>query len=117
MGCETLSEFLYLCFGLDPVPQMFKKVPLAVLRRLNMLIRIYIDIIIGWTRKEVESTKNTLIYLLQPFKVLSEFEAICASTMSGNRISELYSKFCESDSLTALTQGVEGPGGVDKDVQ
>ena len=48
----------------------------------------------------MESTKDTLIYLLQPFKVSSKFEAICASAMSGNRISGLYSKLCESNVLT-----------------
>ena len=41
-----LYEFLCLCFGLGPAPRIFTKllkVPLAVLRRLNMLIMIYID--------------------------------------------------------------------------
>ena len=37
--------------------------------------------------------------------------------MSGNKISGPYSKFCESDPLTPLTKGAEGPGGVHKDVQ
>ena len=37
--------------------------------------------------------------------------------MSGNRISGPYSKFCESDSLTALTESAEGAGQVHKDVQ
>ena len=46
------------------------------------------------------------------FRVSSEFKEICASTMSRNRISGPPCKFCESDSLIALTQGAEGPGGV-----
>ena len=50
------------------------------------------------------------------FRVCSQFKEICASTMSGNRISGPYSKFCESDSLTSLKKGAEGPGGVHKDV-
>ena len=65
-----LYGFLCLYFGLGPAARIFTKllkVPLAVLRRLNMLIIIYIDdmLIIGRTRKEVESTRDTLIYLLQ----------------------------------------------------
>ena len=51
------------------------------------------------------------------FRVSSQFKEICASTMSDNRISGHYSKFCESDSLTPLTKGGEGPQGVHKDVQ
>ena len=46
------------------------------------------------------------------FRVSSEFKEICASTMSRNRVSGPPCKFCESDSLIALTQGAEGPGGV-----
>ena len=65
----------------------------------------------------MESTRNILVYLLQHLGFSSEFKEICASAMSGNRISGPHSKFCESDSLTALTHGTEGPGGVHKDVQ
>ena len=41
-----LYEFLCLCFNLGPAPRIFTKLLkglLAVLRRLNMLIIIYID--------------------------------------------------------------------------
>ena len=37
--------------------------------------------------------------------------------MSGNRIFGPYSKFCESDCLTVLSQSEESPGGMRKDVQ
>ena len=64
-----LYEFFCLCFGVGPAPRIFTKLlkmALAVLRRLNKLIIIYIDdmLIIGRTRKEVELTRDTLIYLL-----------------------------------------------------
>ena len=45
------------------------------------------------------------------FRISSQFKEICVSTMSGNRISGPYCEFCESDSLTALAEGVH------KDVQ
>ena len=51
------------------------------------------------------------------FRVSSQFKEICTSSMSGNRISGTYSTFCEFDSLPAITEGAEGPGGAHKDVQ
>ena len=62
-----LYEFPCLCFGLCPAPRIFTKllkVPLLVWRRLTMLIIIYIDdmLIIGRTRKEVESTLSFTLY-------------------------------------------------------
>ena len=65
-----LYKFLCLCFGLSPAQRIFTKLlkmSLTVLRRLNILIIINIDdiLIIGRTRKEVESTRDTPIYLLQ----------------------------------------------------
>ena len=51
------------------------------------------------------------------FRISSQFKEICASTMPGNRISGPYSEFCKSESLTSLTEGAEGPGGLHKDVQ
>ena len=41
------------------------------------------------------------------FRFFSQFKEICASTMSGNRISGPYSKFCESDSLSLPLQNVQ----------
>ena len=107
-----LYEFLCPCFGLGPAPLIFTKlfkVPLAVLRRLNMLIIIYIDdmLIIDRIRNEVKSTRDTLIYLLQHLGFLLNLKKSVLQLC----------KFCESNSFTALTQGAEGPGGVHKDVQ
>ena len=84
-----------------------------------MLIIIYIDemIIIGRTRKEMESTRDILIYLLQHLGFLLVFKEICASAISENKTSRHYSKFCISESLTPYTEDAEGPGGVHKDVQ
>ena len=73
-------------------------------------------LIIGRMRKA--ANKQGHLHLLSgTFRVSSEVKEICASTLSGNRISGSHSKFCESYSLTALTLGAEGPGGVRKDVQ
>ena len=73
-------------------------------------------LIIGRMRKAVNK-QGHLHSLSGTFRVSSEVKEICASTLSANRISGSHSKFCESNSLTALTLGAEGPGGVRKDVQ
>ena len=41
-----LHEFLCLCFGLGPAPRIFTKllkIPIAILRRINMRIIVYLD--------------------------------------------------------------------------
>ena len=63
-------EFLCLCFGLGPAPRIFTKllkVPMSLLRRLNILIVIYLDdmLIIGRTREQTEIARDTVIFLLQ----------------------------------------------------
>ena len=65
---ETLLSIEFLCPYFDLGPALMKLLmTLAVLRRFNMLIIIDIDdiLIIGSTRQKVESTRDTLIYLLQ----------------------------------------------------
>ena len=74
-------------------------------------------LIICEARKEVGSTRDTLIYFFLTFRVSCQFKETCASTMTVKRTSGPYSKFCESDSLTPLTEGAEGPRGALKDVQ
>ena len=64
-----LYEFLCLCFGLGPAPRIFSKLlktPVSVLRHLNILIIIYLDmLLIGHTIEETLVTKDTVIFLLQ----------------------------------------------------
>ena len=65
-----LYEFLYLCFGLGPAPNIFTKlikIPVSVLRRLNILIIIYLDdmSLIGHTIEEALMARDTAIFLLQ----------------------------------------------------
>ena len=54
----NLYEFLCLCFGLVPTPRIFTKlltVPMAILRRLNIKIIIYLDdmLLIGHSLEEI----------------------------------------------------------------
>ena len=65
-----LYEFLCLCFGLGPAPRIFTKllkIPVSVLRRLNILIIIYLDdmLLIGHTIEETLMARDTVIFLLQ----------------------------------------------------
>ena len=66
----NLYEFLCLCFGLGPAPRIFSKllkVPIALLRRLNIRLVIYLDdiLLMGRTLEEILMSRDTLIFLLQ----------------------------------------------------
>ena len=66
----NLYEFLCLCFGLGPAPKVFTKllkVPIAILRRMNIRLIIYLDdiLLMGQTLEEILMNRDTLIYLLQ----------------------------------------------------
>ena len=65
-----LYEFLCLCSGLGPAPIIFTKllkIPVSELRRLNILIMIYLDdmLLIGHRIEETLMARDTLIFLLQ----------------------------------------------------
>ena len=65
----TIYEFLCLCFGLGPAPRLFTKllkVPMAMLRRINIRLVIYLDdiLIMGATMEEIEWARDTVLYLL-----------------------------------------------------
>ena len=66
----NLYEFLCLCFGLGPAPRIFTKllkIPMAILRRINIRIIIYIDdmLIMSQTIEEMLMIRDTVIFLLQ----------------------------------------------------
>jgi len=66
----NLFEFNCLCFGLGPAPRVFTKllkIPMAVLRRLNIKVIIYLDdlLILGCSREETIQARDTEIFLLQ----------------------------------------------------
>ena len=66
----NLYQFLCLCFGLGLTPRIFRKllkVPIALLRRVNIRIIIYLDdtLLMGSTLTEILMAKDTLIFLLQ----------------------------------------------------
>jgi len=67
---ERVFEFLCLCFGLGPAPLIFTKimkVPLAILRQMNIILIIYLDdiLIISRTRAGLIQSRDTVIFLLQ----------------------------------------------------
>ena len=66
----TLYEFICLCFGLGPAPRVFTKllkVPISLLRKINIRAMIYLDdmLVLSHTIQEVHISKDTVIYLLQ----------------------------------------------------
>jgi len=66
----NLYQFLCLCFGLGPAPRIFTKllkIPIALLRRINIRVMIYLDdmLLLGRTVQEAFQTRDTVIFLLQ----------------------------------------------------
>ena len=66
----NLYEFLRLYFGFGPASRLFSKlfkVPIALLRRLNIGLVIYLEDILltGRTVEEILMSRDTLIFLLQ----------------------------------------------------
>ena len=70
MVWEFIRVFMPYAFGLGPVPRIFTKllkIPISILRRINIRIIIYLDdmLLMGSTIEEVLMGRDTLIYLLQ----------------------------------------------------
>ena len=66
----NLYEFLCLCFGLGPALRIFSKllkVPKALLRRLNIRLKIHLDdiLLMGRTLEEILMSRDTSVFLLQ----------------------------------------------------
>ena len=75
----NLYEFLCLCFGLGPAPLIFTKllkIPIALLRRINVRIIIFLDdmLVMAQTLKEISQAKETLIFLLQNLGFVINFK-------------------------------------------
>lgn len=67
---KDIYQFLCLCFGLGPAPRLFTKlmkVPVSILRRLNIRLIIYLDdiLIMGSTEREILMARDTVIYMLE----------------------------------------------------
>ena len=67
---ENIYEFLCLCFGLGQAPRIFTKlfkIPIAVLRRIQIRIIIYLDnmLLMSQTINGLEIARDILIFLLQ----------------------------------------------------
>ena len=68
-------KFLRFCFGLDPVPRIFTKllkIPVSVLRYLNILVIIYLEdmLLIGHTIGETLMARDTVIFLPQQLRLI-----------------------------------------------
>ena len=67
---RTLFQFLVMCFGIGPAPRVFTKVlkvPISVLRRLNIRLLIYLDdrILMAQSLTEIKIARDTTIFLLE----------------------------------------------------
>ena len=60
----TLFQFVAMCFGISPAPRIFTKamkVPISILRRLNIRLVIYLDdlIIFAQTQAKIKMARDT----------------------------------------------------------
>ena len=66
----NIYQFLCLCFGLGPAPRLFTKLlklPIALMRRLNVRIIIYLDdmLLMCQSVEKMLLARDTLLFLLQ----------------------------------------------------
>ena len=74
----NIYEFLCLCFGLCPAPQIFTKllkIPIAILRWIQIRIIIYLNdmLLMIQTINDLEIARDTLIFLLQSLSFVIKF--------------------------------------------
>ena len=65
-----IYEFMCLAFGLGPAPRIFTKlmkVPVAILRRLNIRLIIYLDdiLLMGDSLEAIEMARDTTLCLME----------------------------------------------------
>ena len=77
----NLYEFLCLCFDLGPAPLIFTKllkIPIALLRRINVRIIIFFDdmLVMAQMFKEISQAKETSIFLLQNLGFVINFKKL-----------------------------------------
>ena len=75
----NMYQFLCLCFWISPAPRIFTKImkiPVSILRRLNIRIVIYLDdfILMGRSLKEILIARETTIFLLQHLGLIINLE-------------------------------------------
>ena len=85
-----ICEFFCLCFRLGPSPRKFlklSKVPIALLRRLNILLLIYLNsiLLMGRMLEEILMSRDKLIFLLQVLGFLIKLKKFSSETVSANK--------------------------------
>ena len=75
----NLYQFLCLCFGLGPAPRIFTKlmkIPITLVRRLNVRLIIYLDdiLVMGSSLEEIMMSRDTLIFVLQDLGFVINFQ-------------------------------------------
>ena len=92
-----------LWFG-RPAARIFTKllkVPMTILRRLNIKIIIYLDdmLLIGHSLEEIFIDRDTIIFLLQHLGFVINWKKSCVKTSAGNRVFGPDNQLCHSRTL------------------
>ena len=108
-----LYEFLYLCFGLGPAPTNFTKllkIPVSVLRRLNILIINYLDDMLLIAHTVEERNVNGQRHSNRPSsttRVCTEFKEISVDTYIENRVLGAGSTFINHDPVSTREESLK----------
>ena len=77
------------------------KVPMTILRRLNIKIIIYLDdmLLIGHSLEKIFIDRDTIIFLLQHLGFVINWKKSCVKTSAGNRVFGPDNQLCHSRTL------------------
>ena len=94
------NKFFCLCLGFGPGPRSFTKllkVPVAVLRRVNIGIIVYLDemLLMGSTLPEILMVRDTQSFCITTFGFCDQPQKISPSSCETNRVSELSNSYRE----------------------
>ena len=106
-----LCEFLCLCFRLGPAPKIFTKllkIPVSVLRRLNILIVIYLDDVVDrpYNRRNVSSQRHRNLPS-STARFCTEFKQISVDTYTENRVLRADSRFINHDPVSTREESLK----------
>ena len=106
-----ICEFFCLCFVLGPSPRTFLKplkVPIALLRQLNILLVIYLNsiLLMGRMLEEILMSRDKLIFLLQVLGFLIKLKKFSSETVSANKSFMPENKYLQQEFGTDKEKGI-----------
>ena len=75
------------------------KIPISVLRRLNIRLVVYLDdlILLGQNKWEVEMARETTIFLLQQLGFVINFKIVCDDPINNDGVFGSANRYTQND--------------------